>query len=68
MPNKDEIKGKAKQARGAVEQKAGEWTGDRDREAEGQAKRTEGRIQEKYGEVKRETGERVEEAGKKLKR
>lgn len=67
MPNRDEIKGKAKEARGSVEQKAGEWTGDRDREAEGQAKRTEDGSRTRT-EVKRETGERVEEAGKKLKR
>lgn len=68
MPNKDEVKGKAKQATGAVKDKAGEWTKDPDLEARGEAERAEGNVQESYGKGKRKVGEAVEEAGKKIKR
>lgn len=67
MPNRDEMKGKAKQAEGTVKDKAGEWTGDEELEAEGEVEHTEGELQEKYGEARRKTGEALEEAGKKLK-
>ena len=67
MPNKDEIRGQTKQATGRVKDKAGEWTGDEDLEAEGEVEHAEGELQEKYGEARRKTGEALEEAGKKIK-
>ncbi|MFN2384639.1 MAG: CsbD family protein [Gemmatimonadota bacterium] len=67
MPNHDELKGKSKQATGAAREKVGEWTGDPALEDECAAERTEGDVQEKWGEGKRQVGEAIEDAGKKIK-
>jgi uncharacterized protein YjbJ (UPF0337 family) len=64
--NDDEIKGKTKQGVGGVKDKVGEWTADRDLEAEGEAERTEGQAQEKFGEGRRKVGEKVKELGDKI--
>ncbi len=66
MRNDDEIKGKGKQAIGGVKDKAGELTGDREIEAEGEAQREEGRVQEGFGEGRRKVGEKVKELGDKI--
>ena len=50
--DKDEIKGKAEQAKGYVKEKLGEATNDPDLEAEGTADRAAGKVREGYGEVK----------------
>jgi uncharacterized protein YjbJ (UPF0337 family) len=62
--DKDEIKGKAKDVSGRVERKVGEWTGDKDAEAEGAAKQVEGKVQNAWGKTK----DAVRDAGDKLKR
>ena len=49
MWNKDEIKGKGKQIKGAIKNKVGEVTNDPNLEAEGEAERREGKVQEKVG-------------------
>jgi uncharacterized protein YjbJ (UPF0337 family) len=64
MLKKNEIKGKAKQIRGKMKEKAGEITGDRDLQDEGTADRIEGKIQQKVGQA--EAG--VEKAFRKVKR
>ncbi len=68
MCNKDEIRGKGKQAAGSVKDKVGEWTEDPDLEAEGEAQRSEGEAQEKFGEGRRKVGEKIREAGDKIAR
>jgi uncharacterized protein YjbJ (UPF0337 family) len=51
--NKDEVKGKWEQAKGTVKDKAGEITGDRELEAEGEAEHASGKAREAWGGVKR---------------
>ena len=66
LPNSDEIKGKFDQAKGAVKDKVGEATGDRELEAEGEADRAGGNIQEGFGTAKRKVGEAIEDLGDKI--
>ena len=60
--NDDEIKGKAKQGAGRVNEKVGEWTDDPARQVEGRDQVDEGKAQETYGKARRKTGEKVKEA------
>jgi uncharacterized protein YjbJ (UPF0337 family) len=66
MRNKDEVKGKAKQIKGAIKAKVGEMTNNPRLEAEGEAERREGKVQEKVGKVRRKVREVVVKAGKAL--
>lgn len=66
LPNSDEIEGKFDQAKGAVKDKVGEATGDRDLEAEGEADRAGGDIQEGFGTARRKVGETIEDIGNKI--
>jgi uncharacterized protein YjbJ (UPF0337 family) len=50
--NDDQIKGKAKDIGGKVQQKVGEAVGSRQSQREGAAKQVEGKVQEKAGDVK----------------
>ena len=59
--NKDEIKGKWEQAKGAVKDKVGEATGDSKMEAEGEAQRAGGKIQEGWGETKRKVSNVIDD-------
>jgi uncharacterized protein YjbJ (UPF0337 family) len=68
LPNSDEIEGKFDQAKGAVKDKVGEATGDRDLEAEGEADRASGNIQEGFGTARRKVGETIEDIGDKISR
>jgi uncharacterized protein YjbJ (UPF0337 family) len=61
--DKDEIKGKAKDVAGRVERQVGEWTGDKDAQAEGTAKQAEGKVQNAWGKTK----DAVRDAADKLK-
>ena len=58
--NKDEIKGKAEQAKGYVKDKAGELIDDPELEAKGEAERAGGELREGYGKAKRKVGEAVD--------
>ena len=62
--DKDEIKGKAKDVAGRVERQVGEWTGDKDAQAEGAAKQAEGKVQNAWGTTK----DAVRDAADKLKK
>jgi uncharacterized protein YjbJ (UPF0337 family) len=62
--DKDEIKGKAKDVAGRVERQVGEWTGDKDAQAEGAGKQVEGKVQNAWGKTK----DAVRDAADKLKR
>lgn len=59
--NKDEVKGKWEQAKGTVKDKAGEVTGDRDLEAEGEAQKAGGELQEGWGATKRKVSNAIED-------
>ncbi len=50
--NKDQVKGRVKEATGEVQQKVGKLTGDLDTRAKGQAKEMEGKVQKNYGDAK----------------
>ncbi|MBA2623221.1 MAG: CsbD family protein [Chthoniobacterales bacterium] len=53
---KDKIKGNVDQAKGAVQEKTGQATGDREMEDRGTANKVGGKIQEKVGDVKKVFG------------
>jgi len=61
--NRDEAEGKFEQAKGTVKEKAGEFTGDRELEADGEADRVEGETQETWGKFKRGVSETVDSVG-----
>ena len=63
FPNEDEVDGKWEQAKGWVKDKAGEVTGDRDIEAEGEAQRAGGKTQEAWGEIKSGVGDAIKGVG-----
>jgi uncharacterized protein YjbJ (UPF0337 family) len=65
--NKDELKGKAKKAKGYVKEEVGELIGDRDLEAEGRSERVIGAAREKLGQARKKVGEAVEELGDEIK-
>ncbi len=62
--DKDEIKGKAKDVAGRAERQVGEWTGDKDAQAEGAGKQVEGKVQNAWGKTK----DAVRDAADKLKK
>ena len=66
IPNSDETKGKWEQVKGTVKAKVGEFTGDRDLEAEGEAQNASGDVQEGYGKAKRKIGETIEDIGQSI--
>ena len=50
--NKDQVKGKAKEIGGKVQQKVGEAVGSRQQQSEGMSNQAEGKAQKKVGDVK----------------
>jgi len=66
MRYEDEVRGKGKQVKGAVKEKLGKLTGDRDLQDRGAADRTEGKVQEKFGKARRKVGEAVEDLGERI--
>ena len=50
--NEDQIKGKAKDIGGKIQEKVGEAVGSRQQQSEGQSKQVEGKVQEKVGDLK----------------
>jgi uncharacterized protein YjbJ (UPF0337 family) len=52
MPNKDQVKGKAREVGGAAQEKTGELTGDEDLQARGTTNRAKGKAQGTVGKVK----------------
>jgi len=57
MPDKDEVKGKAREGMGTVQEKAGHAMGDRRMEAEGNERKNEGKLEHAWGKVKGATEE-----------
>ena len=68
LPNKDEVKGKLDQAKGAVKENVGRAAGDTELETEGQADRAEGSVQEGYGKTKRKVGDAIKDVGDAVRR
>lgn len=64
MLNKNEIKGKAKQFKGAVKSKVGELIDNKELQQEGALDTTEGKLQENVGTAYRKTGEAVDKLKK----
>jgi len=50
--NDDQVKGKAKDIGGKIQEKVGEAVGNRQTQREGVSKQVEGKVQEKAGDVK----------------
>jgi uncharacterized protein YjbJ (UPF0337 family) len=61
MANDDQVKGKLDNLKGRVKQAAGAVTGDKKLEAEGAAERVKGAVQEKIGEAKHAAAKKIEE-------
>ena len=59
--NKDELKGKLKQAKGKVKEKTGELIDDPELQAKGVADQAAGRVQEGFGTAKRKVSDAVED-------
>ena len=66
MLNKDEVEGEGKKVKGKIKDKAGEWSGNQDLEAEGETEQVEGEVQKGFGKARRKTGEVVEKTGRKI--
>jgi len=66
MRYEGEIKGKAKQAKGAVKETLGKSLDDREMRDEGKREKVEGRIKERMSKAKRVFGEAVEDLGDKI--
>jgi len=52
--NKDQVKGRVREAKGKVKEIAGKAVGNRRVEAEGDAEQLAGKVQKSYGDVKNE--------------
>jgi uncharacterized protein YjbJ (UPF0337 family) len=50
--NKDQVEGKVKDVAGRIERQAGEWTGDKEKQAHGALKQVEGKVQNAFGNAK----------------
>ena len=61
MSNEDEVKGKAENLKGRVKQAAGAVTGDKELEAEGAVERVKGAAREKVGEAEEKVRQHVQE-------
>lgn len=68
LPNRDEVKGKFDQAKGAVKENVGRAVNDREMEDEGAADRAGGNLREGYGTARRKVGEAIEDMGDAIKR
>lgn len=50
--DKDRVEGRLDDVKGRVKRQVGEWTGDKDAQAEGTADQIKGKVQNAYGKVK----------------
>ncbi len=62
MPNKDHVKGKAREVGGTAQEKIGEATGDEELEARGAGNRAGGKAQGAIGDLKDAAGDLKEKA------
>ena len=66
--NKDELKGKGRQIKGAIKQEVGVRSRNPRLVSEGDSDRAAGEIQEGFGRGKRKVGQAIERIGRKVKR
>jgi len=66
MRYEGELKGKAKQVKGAVKEGLGKATGDRGKHDEGKRERLEGELQERVSRARRVFGDAVVDIGEKI--
>jgi uncharacterized protein YjbJ (UPF0337 family) len=66
--NKDQIKGKAKEIAGEIQEQTGRVIGSEEQEAKGHAREVEGKIQKKVGDVKEAVEDTKDEIRKDLNR
>ena len=66
--NRDELKGKGEQLKGALKKTTGDLTGNERLHDEGVADETAGKVEETAGRARRKFGEAVENTGKGIKR
>jgi uncharacterized protein YjbJ (UPF0337 family) len=50
--DKDRVEGKIKDIKGRIERQVGEWTGDKDAQAEGAKEQIKGKVQNAFGKIK----------------
>jgi len=63
LPNKDEVKGKFRQAKGTVKEKVGRATNDPDLIQESRDDKASGRTQETFGKARRKVGDAIKHVG-----
>lgn len=59
--NKDQVKGRYKQAKGSVKESTGKFFGDKTLEIKGKAQNTAGKVQAGYGDAKEDIEEELED-------
>lgn len=57
--NKDQVKGRAEQAKGSIKETAGKAVGNKELEAEGKVDKAAGKTQATYGDVKKDVKDAV---------
>lgn len=60
--NKDQVKGRVKEAKGAIKEAAGKLVGNETLEAKGKVQRTLGKAQAKFGDVKQDVKDAANKA------
>jgi uncharacterized protein YjbJ (UPF0337 family) len=68
LPNRNEVKGKFKAAKGAVEEKVGHVIDDKKMERKGAADRVAGNARALAGKVQRKVGGAIEDIGKSIRK
>jgi uncharacterized protein YjbJ (UPF0337 family) len=63
--NKDQVKGKLKEAAGEVQERTGRVVGNTEQEAKGHAREMEGKIQKKTGDVEQAVDDAAKDISKK---
>ena len=66
--NRNELEGKKENVKGRVKEAVGALTGNKKLESEGANERAEGAARERIGKASRKVGEAIEDLGKKIKR
>jgi uncharacterized protein YjbJ (UPF0337 family) len=66
MWNKDEVQGKADQAKGKVKEVVGDLNNDEQLRDEGTADKAAGQVEEAYGKGRRKVGNAIKDLGKKV--
>ena len=63
MPNKDEVRGKFRQAKGTVKEKVGRATNEPDMVQDSKNDKAAGRTQETFGKARRKVGDAIKDVG-----